>query len=181
MGYLSGRIAAARGLQLEEVPVGFKYVAEKMASQDAVMGAEESGGYAWKGALPERDGILTSLLVMEMLADTKKSVSQLYKALEDKYGKSFFMRRDIAPSKPIPDKLQFAEKIKKKLTKNLAGRAIAFASVIDGIKVVLDNGWWVLLRPSGTEPLLRAYAETDDPEKTVKLLEAAQGWIQKLV
>ncbi|HNW45614.1 MAG TPA: hypothetical protein PKI19_14025 [Elusimicrobiales bacterium] len=173
MGYLTKRIAKAAGLPFEETPVGFKYIAEKMLHESVSFGVEESGGYTWKGNLPERDGSLTALLVMEMVIKTGKSISALWAELEKKYGKSVFVRRDFVLPKAIPNKHSFAVKIKKKLPKVLVGRKIAETNTIDGLKIILDNDWWVLMRPSGTEPLLRTYAETDSQENTRKLLDLA--------
>ena len=178
MGYLTKRIARAANLPFDEVPVGFKYIAEKMLSEDVTFGVEESGGYAWKGNLPERDGALTALFVMEMVAKTGKSVSALYAEIEKKYGKSFFTRRDFNLEKAIPNKHSFAVKIKKKLPKLLLGHKITETNTIDGLKIVLDNDWWVLMRPSGTEPLLRTYAETDSQENTKKLLDLAFKFVE---
>lgn len=178
MGYLTKRIARAASLAFDEVPVGFKYIAEKMLSEDVTFGVEESGGYAWKGNLPERDGALTALFVMEMVAKTGKSVSALYAEIEKKYGKSFFTRRDFNLEKAIPNKHSFAVKIKKKLPKLLLGHKITETNTIDGLKIVLDNDWWVLMRPSGTEPLLRTYAETDSQENTRKLLDLAFKFVE---
>ncbi len=173
MGFLTKRIARAAGLPFEETPVGFKYLAEKMLHEDVTFAVEESGGYAWKGNLPERDGALTALFVMEMVAKTGKPVSALYAEIEKKYGKSCFVRRDFDLEKAIPNKHSFAVKIKKKLPKLLLGHKIAETNTIDGLKIVLDNDWWVLMRPSGTEPLLRTYAETDSQENTKKFLDLA--------
>lgn len=173
MGYLTKRIARAAGLPFEETLVGFKYIAEKMLNEDVTFGVEESGGYTWKGNLPERDGALTALFVMDMAVKTGKSISELYAAIEKKYGKSAFIRRDFKLEKAIPNKHSFAVKIKKKLPKVLLGHKIAETNTIDGLKIVLDNDWWVLMRPSGTEPLLRTYAETDTPENTKKFLDLA--------
>ncbi|OGR52900.1 MAG: hypothetical protein A2049_07295 [Elusimicrobia bacterium GWA2_62_23] len=173
MGFLTKRIARAAGLPFEETPVGFKYLAEKMLHEDVTFAVEESGGYAWKGNLPERDGALTALFVMEMAVKTGKPVSALYAEIEKKYGKSCFVRRDFTLEKAIPNKHSFAVKIKKKLPKILLGRKITETNTIDGLKIVLDNDWWVLMRPSGTEPLLRTYAETDSQENTKKFLDLA--------
>lgn len=173
VGYLTRRIAKAHNLPFEETPVGFKYIAEKMLTEDVSFGVEESGGYAWKGNLPERDGLLTALMFMEMAVKTKKTVSQLYKDIESKYGKSFFIRRDFTLEKPIPNKHSFAVKIKKKLPKTLFGKKIAGTNTMDGLKIILENDSWLLMRPSGTEPLLRTYSETDSPENTKKFLELA--------
>ncbi len=178
MGYLTKRIARAANLAFDEVPVGFKYIAEKMLSEDVTFGVEESGGYAWKGNLPERDGALTALFVTELVAKTGKSVSALYAEIEKKYGKSFFTRRDFNLEKAIPNKHSFAVKIKKKLPKLLLGHKITETNTIDGLKIILDNDWWVLMRPSGTEPLLRTYAETDSQESTKKLLDLALKFVE---
>lgn len=173
MGYLTKRIARAANLPFEETLVGFKYIAEKMLNEDVTFGVEESGGYTWKGNLPERDGALTALFVMDMVVKTGKSISELYAALEKKYGKSAFIRRDFKLEKAIPNKHSFAVKIKKKLPKILLGHKITETNTIDGLKIVLDNDWWVLMRPSGTEPLLRTYAETESQENTKKFLDLA--------
>ena len=173
MGFLTKRIAKAAGLPFEEVPVGFKYIAEKMLHETVSFGVEESGGYTWKGNLPERDGALTALLVMEMVIKTGKPVSALYAEIEKKYGRSVFVRHDFHLPKAIPNKHSFAVKIKKKLPKLLLGKKITETNTIDGLKIILDNDWWVLMRPSGTEPLLRTYAETDSQENTKKLLDLA--------
>jgi phosphomannomutase len=173
MGYLTKRITRAAGLPFDEVPVGFKYIAEKMLSEDVTFGVEESGGYAWKGNLPERDGALTALFFMEMAVKTGKPISALYAEIEKKHGKSCFIRRDFNLEKAIPNKHSFAVKIKKKLPKILLGHKITETNTIDGLKIILDNDWWVLMRPSGTEPLLRTYAETDSQENTKKFLDLA--------
>jgi phosphomannomutase len=173
MGYLTKRIAKAAGLQFEETPVGFKYIAEKMISEDTAFGAEESGGYAWKGNIPERDGILTALMFLEMAVKTKKTVSVLYGEIEARYGKSVFLRRDMKLEKNIPNKHSFAVKLKKKLPKTILGRKVADTNTIDGLKIILEDDCWLLIRPSGTEPLLRTYAETESQENTKKFLEFA--------
>ena len=173
MGYLTKRIAKNSGLQFEETPVGFKYIAEKMISEDVSFGAEESGGYAWKGNIPERDGALTALMFMEMAVKTKKTVSEIYKDIETRYGKSFFIRRDVKLEKPIPNKHSFAVKLKKKLPKTILGRKVLDTNTIDGLKIILEDDCWLLMRPSGTEPLLRTYAETESQENTKKFLEFA--------
>ena len=172
-GFLSKRMAKDLGLEFEEVPVGFKYLADKMLSENVLLAAEESGGFAWKGSQPERDGSLCALLTMEMLIKTGKKPSELLGDIEKKYGKSVFERNDYQLQKAVPDKAVFAEKLKKKLPKKLLGHPITQALTFDGLKVILDNDWWVLMRPSGTEPLMRVYAETDAQDKTRELMEYA--------
>ena len=153
LGYLSKRLAAAYGLPFEELPVGFKHVAEQLAMNQAVIAGEESGGYAWKGSLPERDGLLTALLFLEMCVTLKKTPSQLLKALEDKHGKSAYKRIDYRIHRPVGDKAVFAAKLVKKLPKKILGTAIKELIQTDGLKIVLEDDHWILMRPSGTEPL----------------------------
>ncbi|OGR57368.1 MAG: hypothetical protein A2X36_04380 [Elusimicrobia bacterium GWA2_69_24] len=177
MGYLSGRIAKAHGLPFEEIPVGFKFVAEQLASGAAIVGGEESGGYAWKGGLPERDGMLTALLLLEICAKTRKTPSQLWELIEKKYGKSEFRRVDFKVSKPSVDKAAFTAKLQRRLPKKILGLTIKSILDTDGVKVILEGDLWVLMRPSGTEPLIRTYAETDSPKRTQELLETAARWV----
>ncbi len=179
MGYLTKRIAKAANLQFEETPVGFKYIAEKMISEDVSFGVEESGGYAWKGNIPERDGALTALMFMEMAVKTKKTATEIYKDIETRYGKSAFIRMDMKLEKPIPNKHSFAVKLKKKLPKTILGRKVLDTNTIDGLKIILEDDCWLLMRPSGTEPLLRTYAETESQENTKKFLEFAAKLINQ--
>lgn len=176
LGYLSARIAKAYNLPFEQLPVGFKHVAEQLALGQAVLCGEESGGYAWKGGLPERDGLLTGLLFMEMCAKTGKTPSQLWEQIEKKYGKSYFKRVDYRISRTV-DKAAFTTKISKKLPKKVDGTPVRETLTIDGIKVFLEDDHWVLMRPSGTEPLVRTYAESDSPKRTQALLDAAAKWV----
>ncbi|MFH0947866.1 MAG: phosphoglucomutase/phosphomannomutase family protein [Elusimicrobiota bacterium] len=190
LGYLSERIAKKFCLPFEEVPVGFKYVCEKMLAENVLLGGEESGGYGWKGSIPERDGILNALLITEMLSQTKKKLSQLVDDLQKRFGKSYYLRRDIKLSKPV-DKQEFVKQIEQKIRPNssaFGGNSWQFASRLggikeirtyDGIKIIFDPSrlggtGWLLLRPSGTEPILRTYSETDSLGKTKKLLDFAE-------
>jgi phosphomannomutase len=170
LGYLSERIARAGGLPFEEVPVGFKHVAERMLEDDFLAGGEESGGYAVRGGLPERDGILNGLLFLEMLAVRKKSPSQLLSELEKRFGAARFKRVDMPLDRPILDREHFVRNVSERVPDTLAGEAVAEVRTRDGVKIILKSGAWVLLRPSGTEPLVRTYAESDSLHKTDKLL-----------
>jgi phosphomannomutase len=180
MGYLSKRIAQAKGLPFEELPVGFKHVADQLASGAAAIGGEESGGYAWKGCLPERDGLLTALLFLEMCTSQNKTPSQLWKAVETAYGKSVFKRVDFRLHKLVADKTVFTTKLIKKLPKKILGSEIKELIQIDGLKIILAEGHWILMRPSGTEPLMRVYAESDSEKRTGELLELAKKWVGPL-
>jgi phosphomannomutase len=177
MGCLSGRIAQAHGFEFEELPVGFKHVGEQLASGAAAFGGEESGGYAWSGGLPERDGLLTGLLFVEMCVKTGKKPSELWDAVEKKHGKSFFARVDYHIHRAVVDKAVFTAKVQKKLPKKISGSAIKNIVTTDGVKVILEGDYWVLMRPSGTEPLVRTYAESDSPKRTQEMLESAAKWV----
>ncbi len=177
LGYLSARIAKAYGLEFEEMPVGFKHVAEALATGSAVIAGEESGGYAWKGGLPERDGLVTALLFLEMCTSQNKTPSQIWKSIETKYGKSHFKRIDYRLHRAIPDKAAFTAKLVKKLPKKLLGSEIKHLIQIDGLKIITAEDHWLLMRPSGTEPLMRVYAESDSDKRTGELLELAKKWV----
>jgi phosphomannomutase len=177
LGYLSKRQAAAYGVEFEEMPVGFKHVAEALNAGAAVIAGEESGGYAWKGGLPERDGLVTALLFLEMCTTLNKTPSQLWKEIEQKHGKSFFKRVDYKLHKAVPDKTVFTTKLVKKLPKKILGQEIKQLIQIDGLKIILADDSWMLMRPSGTEPLMRVYAESTDPKRTDELLQLTTKWV----
>jgi phosphomannomutase len=176
MGYLAERLAKNYGLEFEEMPVGFKHVAAALAEGSAVIAGEESGGYAWKGGLPERDGLLAALTLIEICVKTGKKPSELWKAIESKYGNSCFKRIDYHVHRAIPDKAVFAAKLIKRLPKKILGEPIKKTIDIDGLKIILASDHWLLMRPSGTEPLMRVYAESDSDKKTAELLELAKKW-----
>ncbi len=179
LGYLAERIAKEKAIPFEQLPVGFKHVAERIAAGEADIAGEESGGYAWagKGGIAERDGMLTALLVLEMMAVTGKTPSQLWKEIETRYGASHYKRIDYRIHKAVADKALWTQKLIKKLPKKLLGTAIKELISIDGLKIVLEDGHWLLMRPSGTEPLMRVYAESDKPERTQGLLDMAKKWV----
>ena len=179
LGYLVERIAKEKNLPFEQLPVGFKHVAEKLATGEAVIAGEESGGYAWaaKNGIAERDGLLTCLLVLEMMAVTGKTVSQLWKEVETRYGASHYKRIDYRIHKAVADKAIWTTKLIKKLPKKILNTPIKELISIDGLKIVLEDGHWLLMRPSGTEPLMRVYAESDKAERTQGLLDMAKKWV----
>ncbi len=177
LGYMVERMARERNIAFEQLPVGFKHVAERLAQGEAVIAGEESGGYAWKGPIAERDGLLTALLFLEMCTSLDKTPSQLWKEIEAKYGASHYKRIDYRIHRPVADKAQWTAKLVKKLPKKILNTPIKELIQIDGLKIVLEDGHWLLMRPSGTEPLMRVYAESDKAERTLALLEAAKKWV----
>ncbi len=178
LGALGERIAQAFNLPFEEVPVGFKHVAERMLREDILAGGEESGGYAVRGGLPERDGILSGLLFLEIIATSGKKPSRLVADMEKRFGKARFKRVDLPLGRPIAQKEDFTRFVADQLPKKLAGASVRETRTQDGVKVVLQSGAWVLLRPSGTEPLVRTYAESQSWPQTESLLAWAKKSVQ---
>jgi len=148
-----------------------------VAAGTAVIAGEESGGYAWKGGIAERDGLLTALVLLEMCTTLGKTPSQLWKEISTQYGASFFKRVDYKLNKPIVDKVAFAAKLTKRLPKKILGSELKQLLTIDGLKIILAEDHWLLMRPSGTEPLMRVYAESDSATRTTELLELAKKWV----
>jgi phosphomannomutase len=161
------KICDAYGLKLYTVPIGFKYISELMIKEDILIGAEESGGIGLKNHLPERDGIFNGMMFSEMLAVRKKKLSELIDDIESKYGKYFYKRIDQhLDSHELKDKL--IEEAKG--LKEVAGMKVIGQDNLDGCKLFFENGW-VLVRASGTEPLLRIYTESMNVDKTDAVLK----------
>lgn len=173
MGYLNGRIASQFQLPFEEVPVGFKYIAQKMASEKVLLGGEESGGYGVGAWIPERDGLLCALLLIEMLAKQKRPLSTIVDDLYKRFGQSHFERVDF-PLKATIDKTAWTNHIVSIVGKTIGGLNVKSVNSMDGIKIVTEDDSWLLLRPSGTEPLLRTYSEGTSAETVKKLLQEAK-------
>jgi alpha-D-glucose phosphate-specific phosphoglucomutase len=175
--HLVDRIAEKHGLPVYEVPVGFKYVGQHLREKDVVIGGEESGGVSFKGYISEKDGIFTGVKVVEMRAKTKKSLSQLLSELRSEYGPYVNGRDDI----PCPNKLKqvVMEKISSEIPDRIIGIQVSTVNRMDGIKLILKDGGWLLIRPSGTEPLLRIYGESTDKERLRAILEQGKNLVSK--
>ncbi len=149
-------------IKLHTVSIGFKYISELMINDDILIGAEESGGIGIKGHLPERDGIYNGLLFCEMLSAKNKKLSELIKGIEEKFGKYYYKRID----KHLSDNsLKDAFVKQARGLKEIAGFKVVNVDNLDGCKLIFNEGW-LLIRPSGTEPLLRIYTETFDEDNT---------------
>ncbi len=158
-------------LPIETTPIGFKYIAEKMIDQDVLVGGEESGGLAVKGHIPERDGIFIGLLIMEMIVKTDKPLSNLVQELNREFGEHYFYRNDLHTSDEKKSAMvRYCEN--GKLTE-IAGQKVVDREFIDGTKHHLEDGSWLLVRPSGTEPVLRIYSEAGTQQQAVDLVESA--------
>jgi phosphomannomutase len=156
---------------LNETPVGFKYTAELMNTKDVLIGGEESGGIGTKLHIPERDGLFMALLVLEVMAYKKKSLKQLCDMLDDEFGPHRYARRDVNVSFEQKDLiLQAAAQKPNKLGKY----DVIKIDETDGYKFFVDGGW-LLIRPSGTEPLIRFYSEADSLNKVNELLDEGRN------
>jgi len=175
------RICARYGRHLYEHGIGFKYVCDLMLEKNILIGGEESGGIGIARHLPERDGLLNALLIANVMAEEGRTLGQLVQHLQDTYGEHQYGRIDLH----IDDNLKNAAIDRAKAgVKEFAGMPVEHVETLDGIKFFLDNPeakskpnaakTWLLLRASGTEPLLRIYAETCSKESVSKLLEAAR-------
>ena len=162
------------GVDVEEMKVGFKYIGPRMSEVNALMGGEESGGFAFRGHIPERDGILSGLYFLEYMAQTGKSPSQLVAHLFEQVGPHYYQRRDVA-LRP-EDQGRIEQRLHSQELTELAGMPVRTSDTIDGRRLIFDDGW-LAARFSGTEPLLRIYAEADRPEKVTALLDAAAGYL----
>jgi phosphomannomutase len=176
------RIAAKHGRKLNECCIGFKYIADLMMEREIVAGGEESGGIGYSRYLPERDGVLNSLLLANVMAEEGKPLGQLVADLQKEYGPHYYGRRDLH----IPEEVKQSaiQRAGDGATTRLATYLILKKESLDGIKFFLDasangNGAepWVLFRASGTEPLLRVYAEAASPELVNEILFRAEKFV----
>lgn len=158
------------GLTLHETPIGFKYLCRLMTERDILIAAEESGGLGVKGHIPERDGIYIGLLLCEIMATRKKKLSELVQELMDEFGPHYFNRIDVLMTEKEKRRVLgiFSKGVKK-----LGDIPIVREEKKDGIKFFMENGW-LLVRASGTEPLIRYYAEANSPERVEQYLELAR-------
>jgi len=178
------RIAAKYGRKLNECPIGFKYIADLMMERDIVIGGEESGGIGYSRYLPERDGILNSLLLANVMAEEGKPLGQLVADLQHEFGPHYYGRRDLH----IPEEVKQSaiRRASAASTTGLGPYSIAKKESLDGVKLFLNaptngNGAepWVLLRASGTEPLLRVYAEAASPDLVNEILSSAEKFVNE--
>ncbi|MCM8779110.1 MAG: phosphoglucomutase/phosphomannomutase family protein [Candidatus Omnitrophica bacterium] len=154
---LLDKIAQKYNLKLYETPVGFKYIVRLMREEDILAGGEESGGIGVKNYIPERDGMLTGLLVLEMMAYRNKSILEIMEEMEKEFGRFYYLREDI----PYPEELkrELFIKLKARPFENILNKKIIKIKDFDGVKFILADESWLLFRLSGTEPILRIYAE----------------------
>jgi len=163
------RLAARYGLPLVETPVGFNHIADHMLNGDVLIGGEESGGIGIKGHIPEGDGVLMGLLLLEIVSAAGVPLHELVAGLQADVGPTHYTRRDIPLRRPIA-KAEMVARLTGDVPASLGGQEIVEAKTLDGVKYLLADDSWLLIRPSGTEPVLRVYAEAREPGMVEALL-----------
>ena len=166
------KIAQKLNLRLYETPVGFKYISDLMVSQQIVAGGEEAGGMGLPNYIPERDGSLSGLLLLEMMVYQKKNITQLLTAMEKEFGAYFYERLDMTIDRRACD----LNKIKT--ISQLLGKKVIDVKDFDGVKLTCEDESWLMFRPSGTEPLVRIYSEAKSLKKAKELIQFGRKFLE---
>jgi phosphomannomutase len=162
------RLAARYGLACYETPVGFNHIADHMLAEDVLIGGEESGGISIQGHIPEGDGILMGLLLLEIVAASQATLAELVEDLLKDVGPAFYARKDMRLARPVA-KAEMTRRLAEDAPGAIDGLKVARVETRDGVKYIMADDSWLLIRPSGTEPVLRVYAEARE-EHTVEAL-----------
>jgi phosphomannomutase len=169
------KLANKLGLEYEVVKIGFKYIASMMVEQDVLIGGEESGGIAVKGHIPERDGIWMGLIIWEYMAKSGKSLTALIQEVYQLVGEFKFERNDLHITEAL--KQSIVEKCKNNAYPAFGKYKVQSVGTVDGWKFFLDDERWVMIRASGTEPVLRTYAEAPTLDEVREILKATENTI----
>ncbi len=170
---MADRLGELYGVPVYETGVGFKYVGPLMMQHNAIIGGEESGGFGFRSHIPERDGVVASLCITDMCLKLQRKPSELVDYLYSKVGPHYYDRLDVEFH---PDQRQkVIARIKEHPPKEIEGVDVAKVNTADGFKYLLQDGSWLLIRFSGTEPLIRIYAETSSPERVQRYLARGRG------
>ena len=173
MSGMIDKLAELHDVQVVETPVGFKHLGPQMMAVNALAAGEESGGYAFRGNVPERDGILSGLLMLDMVVKTGENPADLRTALFEKVGQHVYDRWDISFDPRMRDGV--TRRVQTSRPFEMAGRSVIGIDGRDGFKFLLEDGYWALIRFSGTEPLLRIYAEGPSPGDVAAMLGEARA------
>jgi len=169
------RIASSLGLPCYETPIGFKNIGELMLKEEVLIGGEESGGVGLSRHMPERDGIFLNLMMLDLLAASGKTPSQLVRDTWKEFGEFHFGRRDLHV--PIEAGQSVVRTLRESPPLQFAGRKVQHVGTLDGSKVFLDGDSWILFRQSGTEPLLRVYCEAPSQVKVQEILASGLNFV----
>ncbi|MDD4894523.1 MAG: phosphoglucomutase/phosphomannomutase family protein, partial [Candidatus Omnitrophica bacterium] len=165
-------IAKFLNVKLYETPVGFKYISSLMETQDIIAGGEEAGGMGVKGYIPERDGTMAGLLLLEMMVYRNKDILRILNETEKQFGKYYYLRNDLHLDTRV-------EPRKEHLPSGLLGKKVIQVKDYDGIKLICEDQSWLMFRASGTEPIMRIYAEAKSLARSKQLLEYGKDLIVK--
>jgi len=168
------RLCSAYGVQVVETPVGFKYIAKELMS-GAVLGAEESGGLGFGWSVPEKDGIMSGALLCEAIGRMGGSLREVWRRIADKYGFNQYLQFNLPLREEVRRKI---DELRASPPDVFAGMQVTRKITIDGLKLQFASGSWILLRPSGTEPLIRVYIEAVDQSELNSLKEAADSLLK---
>jgi len=166
---LINKICKKYNLKMHETAVGFKYISDVMMKEDVLIGGEETGGIAFKNSIPERDALMAGLLILEMMAMRKKGLGEILKSMEKEYGTNEYRRLDV--KYPDEKKNKLMEYLKVNPLDKVLDKKVTDIKSYDGYKFICDDQSWLMLRLSGTEPILRIYAEASSEEKALKILQ----------
>jgi Phosphomannomutase len=175
---LIDKICKKYGLKMHETPVGFKYICDVMGKDDILIGGEETGGVAFKNYIPERDGVLSGLLILEMLAARRKSLDRIIKDIEKEYGSYEYRRLDLRV--PNEKKKALMDFLKTKPLKKVLDKEVVEVKDYDGYKFILKDRSWFMMRLSGTEPIVRVYAEAPSGKRALAMLEFGKNLVEGL-
>ncbi len=168
------RLAKQYGLTVHETPVGFNHIADYMMKEDVLIGGEESGGISFKGHIPEGDGPIMGLLLVEMIAASGTTLYEMVESLQKEVGPVVYERTDLRLIAPVA-KDKMTQKLINEAPQSIGGEHIVEISTLDGIKYIMADDSWLLIRPSGTEPVLRVYAESRSQEMMKALLKFGES------
>lgn len=164
------RLCNQYGLKVHETPVGFNHIADIMMQEDVLIGGEESGGISFKGHIPEGDGVLMGLLLLEIVAASGVTLHELVEDLLKRVGPAFYERTDLRLRHPVA-KAQMVNQLINDAPGTIGGETVKEVAALDGVKYIMSDDSWLLIRPSGTEPVLRVYAEGRTQEMVRALLD----------
>jgi phosphomannomutase len=165
---LLNKLTQHYNLPLHETPVGFNHICALMLEEDVLMGGEESGGMTIKDHVPDGDGILMGLLLVELLAYQRKPLDEVIMELMREFGEFYYGRNDVHTQ--AFDKLELTQKLTEEAPERILQHKVVQVNNSDGVKYLMDDDSWLLIRPSGTEPVLRIYAETRNRQEVQRLL-----------
>jgi phosphomannomutase len=169
---MADRLGRAYGIPVIETAVGFKYVGPKMMETGAILGGEESGGFGFAGHVPERDAIVAGLFALDLLVQRGRPLSRVLEYLAERAGPSYYDRVDVQFD--AAERSAILERVSTAHPSDIDGGHVAEINEIDGRKFLLADGSWLLIRFSGTEPLLRIYTETNSSERVGRILAAGR-------